>query len=123
MPARDCSKTGCSRPAVSSLTFVYEDSTVVVGPLGRTSEPNVYDLCLEHAERMTAPRGWELIRIAGDTGAVDDLVALAAAVGPHADPAPHHPAPASAAGQRERTVPGSAAHEPRHLRVVRTERD
>src|SRR5699024_7836842 len=65
VPARECSRTACSRPAVSSLTFVYEDSTAVLGPLSRLSEPHAYDLCREHASRMTPPRGWELLRVPG----------------------------------------------------------
>ncbi|MBB5830929.1 DUF3499 domain-containing protein [Brachybacterium aquaticum] len=80
MPARECSRTACSKPAVSSLTFVYEDSTAVLGPLSRQIEPHAYDLCHEHASRMTAPLGWELLRVAGGEDVSDDLVALADAV-------------------------------------------
>ncbi len=56
----------------------------MLGPLATYSEPHCYDLCDSHAERLTAPRGWEVIRLArdatdrGPTG--DDLVALAEAV-------------------------------------------
>jgi hypothetical protein len=109
VPARDCSKTGCSRPATSTLTFVYDDSTVVVGPLARISEPNAYDLCRDHATRMTAPRGWELIRVPGSADAVDDLVALAHAVGSSDGPGP------------EEAIPPAPAPGPsRHLSVVRS---
>lgn len=65
---------------MSTLTYVYEDSTAVLGPLSRSSEPHAYDLCGEHAPRLTAPRGWELMRVAGGDDASDDLVALADAV-------------------------------------------
>lgn len=143
MPDRDCSKTGCRRPAVSSLTFVYEDSTVVLGPLGRTSEPHAYDLCAEHASRMTAPRGWELIRVAGAEDAVDDLVAIAAAIDPRpaeqprpagSDAQESRPAGSGAAGSAPAHRPAtaasgaapqtsSAAAGARHLHVVRTDRD
>ena len=35
----------------------------MLGPLSRLSEPHAYDLCRDHASRMTAPRGWEVLRI------------------------------------------------------------
>jgi hypothetical protein len=56
----------------------------VVGPLATYSEPHSYDLCEEHALRLTAPRGWEVVRHQGEFRApeptVDDLTALAEAV-------------------------------------------
>ena len=48
------------------------------------SEPHSYDLCEFHAERLTVPRGWEVVLHEidsddlGPTG--DDLLALADAV-------------------------------------------
>lgn len=54
----------------------------MLGPLSRHSEPHAYDLCREHASRMTPPRGWELLRVAGGEQVSDDLVALADAVSP-----------------------------------------
>jgi hypothetical protein len=81
---RRCSKTGCINPAVATLTFVYADSTAVVGPLATYSEPHSYDLCERHAVRLTAPRGWDVVRHDGDFVAAepsdDDLTALAEAV-------------------------------------------
>jgi hypothetical protein len=68
---------------VATLTFVYKDSTAVVGPLATASEPHSWDLCVIHAGRITAPRGWELVRHAGPLPTHsddDDLVALADAV-------------------------------------------
>jgi len=65
------------------LTFVYSDSTAVVGPLATAAEPHSWDLCVAHAGRITAPRGWELVRHAGPLPTnpdEDDLVALADAV-------------------------------------------
>lgn len=71
-------------PAVATLTYAYADSTAVVGPLASYSEPHSYDLCEEHAMRLTAPRGWEVVRHEGEFVApepsVDDLTALAEAV-------------------------------------------
>lgn len=82
--ARRCSRTGCTNPAVATLTFVYADSTAVVGPLATCSEPHSYDLCERHAVRLTAPRGWDVVRHDGEftepEPSVDDLTALAEAV-------------------------------------------
>ena len=92
---RRCSRTACSRPSVATLTYVYADSTAVLGPLARYAEPHTYDLCEVHSERLTAPLGWEVVRLALDPAALapssDDLEALADAVREAARPA--EPAP------------------------------
>ncbi|MGH3518716.1 MAG: DUF3499 domain-containing protein [Haloechinothrix sp.] len=85
MPSvRVCSRTGCLLPAVATLTYAYSDSTAVVGPLATASEPHSYDLCEQHAVRLTAPKGWEVVRHAGEFASaepsVDELTALAEAV-------------------------------------------
>jgi hypothetical protein len=88
--ARICSRSGCRRPAVTTLTYVYADQTCVLGPLATYAEPHCYDLCAEHGERLTAPNGWEVIRLAPDAAAAgpsdDDLEALANAVREAAKP-------------------------------------
>jgi len=82
--SRQCSRTACARSAVATLTYVYSDQTAVLGPLATYAEPHTYDLCAEHAGRLTAPRGWEVVRLATefvDPGpSPDDLLALADAV-------------------------------------------
>ncbi len=84
LSVRRCSRTGCTNPAVATLTFVYAESTAVVGPLATYSEPHSYDLCELHALRLTAPRGWDVVRHDGEFAepepSVDDLTALAEAV-------------------------------------------
>jgi len=68
---------------VATLTYVYSDSTAVVGPLAIAREPHSWDLCIGHASRITAPRGWEMMRHAAPLPTnpdEDDLVALADAV-------------------------------------------
>ncbi len=69
---------------MATLTYVYSDSTAVLGPLATYAEPHCYDLCGEHAERLTAPRGWEVVRLAPDVVEAarghDDLLAVADAV-------------------------------------------
>ena len=81
---RRCSRTACQRGAVATLTYVYSDSTVVLGPLATYAEPHCYDLCAVHAERLTAPRGWEIVRLSPEfvppAPSHDDLLALADAV-------------------------------------------
>lgn len=62
---------------------MYADSTAVVGPLSAAPDPHSYDLCEIHSTRLTAPRGWQVVRLevdphSGPSG--DDLEALANAV-------------------------------------------
>jgi hypothetical protein len=114
-PVRRCSRTACGRPAVATLTYVYADSTAVLGPLATYAEPHCYDLCAEHSDRLTAPRGWEVVRLAPDPAAVgpssDDLLALADAVREAARP-PAVPA--------ARPAPGAVGARRGHLRALRT---
>jgi hypothetical protein len=119
-PARRCSKTACGRAAVATLTYVYSDQTAVLGPLATYAEPHACDLCDAHSERLSAPRGWEVVRLAPDPDALgpsaDDLLALADAVREAARPAPE-PAPAP-------TWPASAGATRRgHLHSVPTFED
>ncbi len=68
---------------MATLTYAYADSTAVVGPLATAAEPHSYDLCERHALRLTAPKGWEVVRHEGEFAAdptSDDLTALAEAV-------------------------------------------
>jgi len=70
--------------ATMTLTYIYAESTAVVGPLATYSEPHAYDLCEIHAQRLTVPNGWEVIRAqisdnqSGPSN--DDLMAIADAV-------------------------------------------
>ncbi len=102
---------------MSTLTYVYADQTAVLGPLATFAEPHAYDLCEAHGHRLSAPRGWEVLRLAPDPRAGgptdDDLLALADAVREAARPAP--PAvPPPAPGARETSRRG-------HLRVLSSE--
>ena len=112
---RRCSRTACRQPAVFTLTYVYADSTAVLGPLATYAEPHCYDLCAMHAERLTAPRGWEVVRLPTDSAGAgpgsDDLEALADAVREAARP----PAADSPVGQ------GVETNRRGHLRVVTSE--
>lgn len=76
---------------------MYADSTAVLGPLAPDVEPHCYDLCEPHAARLTAPRGWELVRIETEVDPVrtaEDLEAIANAV------------------REERTVPAAGYGQP-----------
>ena len=82
MSSRCCSRTACKYPPVYTLTYVYRDSTAVLGPLAAYVEPHCYDLCEKHAARLTAPRGWDVVRLPVENAEAreDDLEALANAV-------------------------------------------
>lgn len=109
---RLCQKPGCTRVAVSTLTYVYADSTVVLGPLATYAEPHCHDLCQVHADRLTAPKGWEVVRLEPDPQALrpsrDDIEALADAVREAAQPHGDEAAPVIEVGRRG------------HLRVLRS---
>ncbi len=116
--ARRCSRTACGRQAVQTLTYVYADSTAVLGPLATFAEPHAYDLCALHGERLSAPRGWEVLRLAADTSdrgpSEDDLLALADAVREAARPVPLPRTLPAEEGGRETARRG-------HLRVLTTD--
>jgi hypothetical protein len=106
---------------VATLTYVYADQTAVLGPLATYAEPHAYDLCDFHSERLSAPRGWEVLRLATEPTdpqhSEDDLLALANAVREAARPiqAPPVPPPDPEPGNgREGTRRG-------HLRVLSTD--
>jgi hypothetical protein len=67
-----------------TLTYVYAESTAVVGPLATYSEPHAYDLCAVHGARLKVPHGWNVIKqeLDGQTQGPteDDLMAIADAV-------------------------------------------
>jgi hypothetical protein len=35
----------------------------VLGQLSQKSEPHSYDLCEKHADRLSVPQGWQVIRL------------------------------------------------------------
>lgn len=114
MATRQCSRSSCARPAAATLTYVYADSTVVVGQLSQSAEPHSYDLCAPHADRFTAPRGWDVVRLQTEyvdpAPSTDDVEALARAVREAGRPR----------AASTYAIPAPVASEPRrgHLRVV-----
>lgn len=104
---------------MATLTFVYSDSTAVLGPLSFDPEPGAYDLCLKHAQRTSVPKGWQVLKIPFDVKTAqpevvsDDLMALADAVraiGLRQD----EPAPDTRHSAPQLPEPGKG----RHLRLV-----
>jgi Protein of unknown function (DUF3499) len=113
----------------------------VVGPLATAAEPHSWDLCVTHAGRITAPRGWELVRHAGPLPSSpdeDDLVALADAVresrdgvvmgssaldsspgwAPHVDPVNGAPLGTNGAAAASPQHPSKLGRRRGHLRVL-----
>ncbi|WP_372967370.1 DUF3499 family protein [Microbacterium sp.] len=62
MNARLCSKVGCAREAVATLTYDYGDQMAALGPLGIAHHPHAHDLCAQHADRLSVPAGWLVVR-------------------------------------------------------------
>lgn len=97
---------------MATLTYVYADSTAVVGPLSRQAEPHTYDLCGDHAASLRVPVGWDIVRLPGildvDEMAADDLSALADAT--------HEDAPEQARRRAHRSR--ETEQERPHLRLV-----
>ena len=92
--------------------------TAVLGPLATYAEPHAYDLCEAHSERLSAPRGWDVLRLAPDPRAAgpttDDLLALADAVREAARPVPVTVSAPAAETGREVARKG-------HLRMLTTD--
>jgi hypothetical protein len=107
---------------VATLTYVYADSTAVVGPLAAFPEPHSYDLCERHARSLTAPRGWELVRHEGEftppPPSPDDLVALAEAVREAARPPAPRREEGGEPGGRSGAGKGHQVGRRGHLRAV-----
>lgn len=126
---RPCTRVGCGNPAVATLTYVYSDSTAVLGPLATQAEPHTYDLCADHAERLTVPRGWDVVRLATEfepaPPSSDDLLALADAVREASrTPAPQTPPQGSGAAGNDAAPSRSRVVGTRgHLSVIRTDED
>lgn len=132
MNSRCCSRTACKQPPVYTLTYVYKDSTAVLGPLAGYVDPHSWDLCEMHAARLVVPRGWDVVRLPPDPAQerADDLEALANVVrdvgrterGMQPRPVAQ-PRPASRPGAAAAAEPvgqGVEVGRRGHLRVVRS---
>jgi hypothetical protein len=109
---------------MATLTYVYSEQTAVLGPLATYAEPHTYDLCVVHAKGLTAPRGWDVIRLLTeyvDPGPTpDDLLALADAVREAGKPRQIPNAVAAVGGRSEAEMNGTIETGRRgHLRILR----
>jgi hypothetical protein len=137
--SRCCSRTACKQPPVYTLTFVYRDSTAVLGPLAAYEEPNTYDLCEKHAARLVAPRGWDIVRLppspeqerADDLEAIANVIREPRATADRGRPGPRPVGDPRPGGGQRSGSPRPAAAEPvgqgievgrrGHLRVLRSQ--
>lgn len=60
--AKACSRPGCHQRAIAQVIYAYRDLNVEVGPLGDDPPAGSYQLCPAHLERLSVPKGWQLIR-------------------------------------------------------------
>lgn len=104
---------------MATLTSVYADSTIVLGPLATEAQPEAYDLCEKHVESFTAPRGWQVIRLATDFAPAppseDDLTALADAVREASRNPRPRPRAAEHSGRPGGIMPAPLTHDPAEL--------
>jgi hypothetical protein len=118
---RACSRPTCNQPAVASLTYDYAESTAVLGPLPTNREPHAFELCEKHANNFTAPRGWQVIRLATNfepaPPSPDDLLALADAVR-EVGRTPRKPAPRPTTKRPDPNNPAKNMEKPESQRVL-----
>lgn len=81
---RRCTRPSCAAHATHTLTYIYSDSTAVLGPLATFAEPHSYDLCADHSERLKVPQGWTVIKHKPEAQSLEpspeDVLAIAEAV-------------------------------------------
>lgn len=58
--ARRCTRQGCVHLATTTLTYQYARSLVWLDDLSADRDPHAYDMCDQHADRLTPPSGWHL---------------------------------------------------------------
>ena len=47
---------------MATLTYDYGDQMAALGPLGIADHPHAHDLCAQHADRLSVPAGWLVVR-------------------------------------------------------------
>ena len=66
------------------MTYGYREATAVIGPLSPVPLQGAFDLCKDHANHVTAPVGWQMVRLQTKfeeaPPSTDDLLALADAI-------------------------------------------
>ena len=57
---RRCARPGCNLAASATLCYHYAERTVWLEPLLVEAHPANHDLCANHANRLSPPKGWRL---------------------------------------------------------------
>lgn len=57
---RLCARPGCSERATATLSYDYRSQAVWLDGLAFEVDPANHDLCTRHADRLSAPQGWQL---------------------------------------------------------------
>ncbi|WP_261795473.1 DUF3499 domain-containing protein [Flaviflexus massiliensis] len=116
---RQCSRTRCNERAVVTMTYDYGEATAVVGPLSPVAQKGALDLCEEHAQSVTVPRGWSMVRLVTEYEPAppsdNDLMALADAIKEASKRRAPEPKPAKREVRRQSDVPGQVGPS---LRIV-----
>ncbi|WP_338401718.1 DUF3499 domain-containing protein [Flaviflexus huanghaiensis] len=107
---RQCSRTQCAERAVVTMTYNYGEATAVVGPLSPVAQKGALDLCENHAQSVTVPRGWTMVRLVTEYEPAppsdNDLMALANAIKEASRRRAPEPKPAERQVRRRSDVPG-----------------
>lgn len=85
---RICARPGCPQEATTTLSYDYRERAVWLDALLEEPHPMMHDLCHDHAETLSVPRGW-LLR---------DQRPTVTALFPNGEPAPTESAPSDAMG-------------------------
>ncbi|MGH9300631.1 MAG: DUF3499 family protein [Acidimicrobiales bacterium] len=56
--AFSCVRPGCSAPARATLTYDYAAQAVWLDDPGDPWTPGLWGICVHHADRLRAPKGW-----------------------------------------------------------------
>ena len=57
-PDRLCSRPGCAADASATMTYDYAARAAWLDELAPEADPNQYDLCPAHADRLAVPQAW-----------------------------------------------------------------
>jgi hypothetical protein len=57
---RHCARPDCNEQAAATLTVEYAAHTAWLDHLADDPHPAAYDLCSNHGDLLTVPRGWTL---------------------------------------------------------------
>lgn len=80
------------------MTYDYSEATAVIGPLSPIAQPGAMDLCTDHVQSVTVPRGWQMVRLQTEFEPAppsdNDLMALANAIREASQRRAPEPAPA-----------------------------